>query len=208
MGGGGSDWVLTRLHVRYTKDAIGDDLFLRAAPPIVGGREFVIGASGKLEEGAQPSGTNNYQARYAIRHPWTGAIACKSPQRGIWGGPPGKPWGGPQANAAPGLGLAKSGSVQLAALVRGTLPPETFLSAAVATPVLAIPQNGGDDAGAPAVDASAPTVSDAGPPGPPAEQPHGGCAGCSVSGEGASSAAFGVLAFALVRASKRRRHPR
>jgi MYXO-CTERM domain-containing protein len=32
---------------------------------------------------------NNFQARYAIRHPWTGPIACASPQRGIWGGPPG-----------------------------------------------------------------------------------------------------------------------
>jgi MYXO-CTERM domain-containing protein len=201
---GGGDFVLTRLHVRYTKDALGDDLFLRAAPPIVGGREFVTGAGGKLEEGAKPSSTNNYQARYVIRHPWTGAIACKSPQRGIWGGPPGG-MSGPTTNAAAGLGLTKSGTVQLNALVKGALPPETFLSAAQPTPVLAIPQTGSDDAGA-AIDASAP-MGDAGPPGPPPEQPKGGCAGCAVSGEGASSAAFGLLAFALLRRRRSNRGP-
>ena len=201
--GGGSDFVLTRLHVRYTKDALGDDLFLRAAPPIVGGREFVTGAGGKLEEGAQPSGTNNYQARYVIRHPWAGAIACAHPQRGVWGGQPGAPWGGPKTSAAAGLGLAKSGNLQLAALVKGTLPGETFLSAAVPTPVLAIPQVGGGDAGVLDVDASAPITNDAGPPGPPPEQPKGGCAGCAVGGEGASSAALGVLALALLRRKRR-----
>ena len=39
-------------------------------------------------EGATPSSTNNFQGRYAIRHWWTGPIACKNPQRGVWGGPP------------------------------------------------------------------------------------------------------------------------
>src|SRR6185503_11860797 len=49
-------------------------------------------ASGqRLERGARqdPSGMNNFQARYVIRHAWTGPIACEHPQRGIWGGPPG-----------------------------------------------------------------------------------------------------------------------
>lgn len=198
--GGGSDWVLTRLHVRYTKDALGDDLFLRAAPPIVGGREFVTGANGKLEEGAQPSGTNNYQARYTIRHAWTGKIACAHPQRGIWGGPPGG--GMPQANAAAGLGLTKAGTVQLNALVKGTLPPETFLSAATPTPVLAIPQIADDDGGL-SVDASAPM--DGGPPGPPPEQPKGGCAGCNASGQEGSLGILGLLGFALWRSVRRKR---
>src|SRR5581483_5421072 len=57
-----SGFVLTRLHVRYGKDALGDDLFFRAAPPIVGGREFVT-TGGKLEQGALPAATNNSQAR-------------------------------------------------------------------------------------------------------------------------------------------------
>jgi MYXO-CTERM domain-containing protein len=84
----GGNFVLTRLHARYGVDTLGDDLVFRAAPPIVGGREMMAD-SGKLERGARQDQMNNFQARYAIRHPWTGPIACASPQRGIWGGPPG-----------------------------------------------------------------------------------------------------------------------
>ena len=47
-----SGFVVTRLHARYTKDALGDDLFFRVAPPIVGGREFLQNG-GQLEQGAR-----------------------------------------------------------------------------------------------------------------------------------------------------------
>jgi MYXO-CTERM domain-containing protein len=97
---GRSDFVLTRLHARYGK-SISEDLVFKKADPIVGGREFRV-AGGKLEERASPSSVNNFQARYAIRHWWTGPIRCKSPRRGIWGGPP----GGGQPRPAPALNLA------------------------------------------------------------------------------------------------------
>ncbi|HEY0252500.1 MAG TPA: DUF2330 domain-containing protein, partial [Kofleriaceae bacterium] len=85
----GYDLVLTRLHARYGKD-IKDDLVFKEAPAIVGGREHVIDeSSGRLEEGARPDSANNFQARYAIRHRWTGAVSCVSPTFGRWGGPPG-----------------------------------------------------------------------------------------------------------------------
>ncbi|HVI01323.1 MAG TPA: hypothetical protein VM869_21545, partial [Enhygromyxa sp.] len=60
----------------------------QAAPAIVGGREFMQ-QDGQLERGAieEPGGYNNFQARYIIRHEWTGPINCDNPQRGIWGGP-------------------------------------------------------------------------------------------------------------------------
>src|SRR5262249_22874339 len=80
------EFVITRLHARYGKDTLGEDLIFRAAPPIVGGREQ-MSDGGKLEQGAVPSGTNNFHARYIIRHPWTGAADCAHPTRGIWGGP-------------------------------------------------------------------------------------------------------------------------
>jgi MYXO-CTERM domain-containing protein len=81
-----ADFVLTRLHARYGKD-ITDDLVFKQVGAIVGGREFVE-AGGKLEEGARPDATNNFQGRYAIRHAWTGPITCDHPQHKIWGGPP------------------------------------------------------------------------------------------------------------------------
>jgi hypothetical protein len=82
----GGGFVLTRLHARYTKDSLGDDLVFRAVQPIAGGRETWRGRH--LEQASSPSTVNNFQGRYAIRHAWTGPIKCKHPQRGRWGGPP------------------------------------------------------------------------------------------------------------------------
>jgi hypothetical protein len=114
----GNDFVLTRLHARYGKD-IKDDLVFKAAPPIVGGREHVV-ANGKLEEGSQASSINNFQGRYAIRHRWTGKVACKNPQRGQWGGPPGG--GMPQPRAALNLAFVPRGQVQIAKSIKQDVP--------------------------------------------------------------------------------------
>src|SRR5690606_15276357 len=83
-----SEFVLTRLHARYDQSSLGEDLVFQAAPAIVGGREF-LQQDGQLERGAvlEPGGWNNFQARYIIRHEWTGPIECENPQRGVWGGP-------------------------------------------------------------------------------------------------------------------------
>ncbi|MDQ3334566.1 MAG: DUF2330 domain-containing protein [Myxococcota bacterium] len=116
--GFGNDFVLTRLHARYGKD-IKDDLVFKAAPPIVGGREHVV-ANGKLEEGSQSSSINNFQGRYAIRHRWTGKVACKNPQRNVWGGPPGG--GMPQPRSALNLAFAPRGQVQIAKSIKQDVP--------------------------------------------------------------------------------------
>ena len=89
------DLVLTRLHARYGKD-VKDDLVFEKVAPIVGGREFVVDR-GRLEEGARPDPENNFQGRYAIRHAWTGPMACEHPFRYRWGGPP------PGTAAGPGF---------------------------------------------------------------------------------------------------------
>jgi MYXO-CTERM domain-containing protein len=112
-------FVLTRLHARYGKGALGDDLVFRAAQPLAGGRE-VPGNEGKLEQGAQPSSYNNFQGRYAIRHAWTGPVACASPRRGIWGGPPGG--GEPPPMAATELAFAPRNQVALASIVAQDVP--------------------------------------------------------------------------------------
>jgi hypothetical protein len=91
-------FVLTRLHARYDKTSLGEDLVFKAAKPIVGGREFLTealggdGAKGQqgkaLEQGFREDSWNNFQARYAIRYPWAGKVECKNPVWGRWGGPP------------------------------------------------------------------------------------------------------------------------
>jgi hypothetical protein len=79
-------FVLTRLHARYGKGDMKDDLRFRDAKPVTGGREQW--SKQGLEYGAVASEKNFFQARYAIRHWWTGPIKCAAPQRGVWGGPP------------------------------------------------------------------------------------------------------------------------
>jgi hypothetical protein len=86
-GQGAWGFVLTRLHARYDKSSLGEDLVFKAAPPIAGGREFLTNGT-TLEQGAVSYGSNQFQGRYAIRYPWTGPIACSNPVRGRWGGPP------------------------------------------------------------------------------------------------------------------------
>ncbi len=82
-----NQFVLTRLHARYDKTSLGEDLVFRAAPPIVGGREHLTDGK-SLEQGSRPDAWNNFQARYAIRYPWKGAVKCAKPLYGRWGGPP------------------------------------------------------------------------------------------------------------------------
>ena len=109
------DLVLTRLHARYGKD-VKDDLVFAQARPIVGGREYEA-------SGARADSYNNFQARYAIRHPWTGPITCEHPQRGMWGGPP-RELGIAAAAPKPALGLAFAprGQIVLASAFAQNVP--------------------------------------------------------------------------------------
>jgi hypothetical protein len=81
-------FVLSRLHAKYSRESLGEDLVFRTASAIEGGREIVSAPNGKVEQGVTKSSWNNFQARYAIRHRWEGPIACEHPVRGIWVGPP------------------------------------------------------------------------------------------------------------------------
>jgi hypothetical protein len=121
--GGGASWVLTRLHTRYSKETLSEDLVFRQAPPVLGGRSNWDGASS--DAGAQvmsQGGVNNFQGRYIIRHYWTGPVSCKNPAYGQWGGPPGNAEGRPTPTAAKGLALAPRGKVVLRKAVRSPVP--------------------------------------------------------------------------------------
>jgi MYXO-CTERM domain-containing protein len=127
----GWDLVLTRLHARYGK-TVTEDLVFKKAEAIAGGREH-LQANGKLEERSQPAGQNNFQARYAIRHEWTGAITCKDPRRGRWGGPPSGIAGG-GVKPALDLAFAPRGKASLPTLVRQDIPEIEVKAAGAVTP--------------------------------------------------------------------------
>jgi hypothetical protein len=107
-----NNFVLTRLHTRYGKRDIKDDLSFREATAVTGGREQY--SKDGIEYGAKPSEQNFFQARYAIRHYWTGPIKCAHPQRYVWGGPPD---GGSQVIAASKLAFAPRGKLDLSTVI-------------------------------------------------------------------------------------------
>ncbi|HEY1555622.1 MAG TPA: DUF2330 domain-containing protein [Kofleriaceae bacterium] len=112
-------FVLTRLHARYGAGDMRDDLRFRAATGITGGRE-ARNFDGELEHGATPTPTSYFQARYAIRHHWTGPVGCASPRYGIWVGPPdGRP---NQMIGASKTAFAPRGALSLPAVVASDVP--------------------------------------------------------------------------------------
>jgi hypothetical protein len=122
-------YVLTRLHTRYDKNTLTDDLIFREAKPVLGGRANWSGGLGDSGAQIQESGENNFQGRYIIRHYWEGPVACESPQYGRWGGPPrsepsalrkGGGDGSPQA--AQDLANAPRGKLSLSSVVQTPVP--------------------------------------------------------------------------------------
>jgi MYXO-CTERM domain-containing protein len=121
--GDSGDFTMTRLHARYGKADVPNDLVFKAAPPIVGGREQRNDQE-VLEHGATPAEYNNFQGRYAIRHEWTGPMSCAKPIRGRWEGEP--PAGTQIADqgimAATNLAFAPRGNLQLQNAVAQPVP--------------------------------------------------------------------------------------
>jgi uncharacterized protein (TIGR03382 family) len=177
--------VLTRLHARYGKD-IKDDLVFKEAGAIVGGREFLRDGA-KLEEGARADSNNNFQGRYAIRHPWQGPITCKSPTRGNWGGP----WetirtqiaDAGTAKAATNLAFAPRGAMALPTVVQQDIP-ELALKASETAVVAATPPATTPSAAPPASTA-------------PAAKKKG--CGCQSNGDGVTAIFAALMIGAVVR---------
>jgi hypothetical protein len=117
-----SDLTLTRLHARYDQSSLGEDLIFKEAPAVEGGRETGHGATKNYTDARPSSWGNNFQGRYIIRHAWEGEIKCQSPQRGIWGGPPGDPWGFSQPTAAKDLAFVPRDGIKLSSVLVEDVP--------------------------------------------------------------------------------------
>lgn len=180
-------FTLTRLHVRYKRDSLGEDLIFRAAPGIVGG-QGVPGPKGELDRSVRASGgsSSGFQGRYIIRHPWTGPITCADPQRGIWGGPvQAVAGGGP--SVATNIAFAPRGGIKLTEMIAGNVPEL---------------EGGGEKL------PSGPAGSQGWPEMPPIR--GGGCAACSFI-DGRAGVPLGALSLAAATAlllERRRRRGR
>ena len=110
------NFVLTRLHTRYDKQTLSEDLVFKTAPPMIGGRE------GENKTRIAREDVNNFQGRYIIRHYWNGKVACQTPQWGVWGENPRNARRREKPSAATGLANAARGKVVLADVVNTPIP--------------------------------------------------------------------------------------
>jgi len=133
-----NNFTLTRLHARYTKDMLGEDLVFKQADEIMGGRG-IPDTKGNLDQtvmhqaGAAYS-YSNFQGRYVILHPWEQAISCQNPSRGQWGGPSGMLGTAPMSQAPTNSALmgATPKAGDLTALLAESVPS---LSVTAKTPI-------------------------------------------------------------------------
>jgi hypothetical protein len=117
-----ASWVLTRLHARYSKETLSEDLVFRQADAVIGGRAHWTGSNGDVGAQVSAGATNNFQGRYIIRHYWTSPVACEKPTYDIWGGAPGNRDAPASPTAAKGLAAAPRGQVLLTNEVRSPVP--------------------------------------------------------------------------------------
>jgi len=172
------DFVVTRLHLRYSEESIGEDLFFRAAPPIEGGRG-TPDAEGQMSQGVRGYSLNNFQGRYAILHEWEGELTCENPRHGVWGGPPSMVEGTSAPMAAAGLAFAA--------------PEPTSLDVLLAGPA---PELGRSTDTLPSGDVEAP---------PPPQIPNGsGCGHCAAGSTGGGAGAIALVGLALLAIRRRR----
>ena len=219
LGGSARDgFVLTRMHVRYDKSGLGEDLVFRAVDPIEGGREWSTVPGKSASPGARPAPQNNFQARYAIRHPWKGPMACEHPRRGVWGEPvaaadagPRLGGSGPPVLPATKIAFAPREGVSLASLLRSPVPEIALgMPAPLASSLGPSATTSGDPASVAASATSPPSVAASATPPSSASTPStsGGCFGCAVgaSRDATSVGALGSIALAF--AWRRRRAAR
>ncbi len=80
-------WTLTRLHARYGKSGVDEDLMFSLQGNLIGGAgtagrdQFDTAEEERHNPGAQ---RNRFQGRYIIHNVWDGAIECEDPVRGRW----------------------------------------------------------------------------------------------------------------------------
>jgi MYXO-CTERM domain-containing protein len=188
---GGGGFVVTRLHARYTRDTLGEDLVFRAASPIQGGRESFAQQGGVVEKGARPGAINNFQARYAIRHPWSGPLTCANPVRGRWGGPP-TGIDASSTETATKIAFAPRGAVALASLLREDLP-DLGVKADIKNPMPPPPSG------------ATPADTSVAAPGSSSAAPRPSACGCGVAGEQRAPTPGILAALGLALLAERRR---
>jgi hypothetical protein len=83
-----NQYVITRLHHRYTAAGLPEDIKVRAAGHIQGGLGTPEGPSGEAPTAVTDAEESFLQTRYNSFHPSKRVVHCEAPKRWRWGLPP------------------------------------------------------------------------------------------------------------------------
>ncbi len=79
-------YVLTRLHYRYAKGQLPEDVQLAPVRGhFEGGYGIPRGPGATLSGVTKPAPTTAFQVRFFAAHPWQGSLECRKPERWRWG---------------------------------------------------------------------------------------------------------------------------
>ncbi|MEZ4376313.1 MAG: DUF2330 domain-containing protein [Polyangiaceae bacterium] len=81
-------YTLSRMHHRYDKDSLKQDIEIGPAKSVRGGVELPKGPKGELPIETKAADRNMLQMRYVNLHPDISVLKCDNPNRWRWGKPP------------------------------------------------------------------------------------------------------------------------
>jgi hypothetical protein len=115
-------YVITRLHHRYGKDTLTEDIRVRPAEHVQGGVGTPVGANAELPGDVEPAKESRLQTRYSVSHPSKRVIQCDDPKRWRWGKAPPSYRGLRKTWTARDLGYKKRDKFALKDVIKSSVP--------------------------------------------------------------------------------------
>jgi MYXO-CTERM domain-containing protein len=171
-----NNFVITRLHHRFSKDSLTEDIKVQPAEHVQGGVGTPVGPNAELPGSVEPSKQSRLQTRYSVSHPSKRVVQCDDPKRWRWGKAPPSYRGLRKTWTARDLAYKKRDKFALKDVIKSSVP---------------------------ALGISVAAAAEAAPEAAPAEAKQE--SGCSVTQGRAPQPLLAVLGAALIALSRRRR---
>lgn len=133
-----NEYVVTRLHHRYSADGLNTDVKVRSAGHIAGGTATPEGPEAKANSAISPADASKYQVRFNAFHPNKKTEECDNPVPHRWGLAPRSYRGLRKTWTARDLAFKKRNRFELASVVKSALPALGVAATSIAPKVKVI----------------------------------------------------------------------
>ncbi len=132
-----NNFVITRLHHRFGKDSLTEDVKVQPAEHVQGGVGTPVGPNAELPAAVEPAKQSRLQTRYSVSHPSKRVVQCDDPKRWRWGKAPPSYRGLRKTWTARDLAYKKRDKFALKDVIKSSVPA---LGISVAAAAEAAPQ--------------------------------------------------------------------